>query len=144
MVMGVANVFTGELIDEGMEAVGMGERRETGDRVGGEARGLSTSSARRFVPTLGEDGGDGGEGGVVVGGCSAGMEGGGCEGLGMSREMSKKGSSVTEVKPQAVQVSSERRMPLKMVWTMQLHRSESLLSSSWEVLTELGVNGRSR
>lgn len=40
-------------------------------------------------------------------------EGGG--GFGISREMSKKGSSVTEEKPHSEQVTSDLMVPLKMV-----------------------------
>jgi hypothetical protein len=62
-------------------------------------------------------------GGVEVGGRaeSGGRVAG--EALGMSREISKKGSSVTEVNPHEEQVTSLRRVPLKMVWTRQWHWS---------------------
>ena len=63
------------------------------------------------------------------GGVDEGMEEGE-EALGMSREMSKKGSSVTEVNAQEAQVTSLRRVPLKMVWTRQLHSPSCPVPSS--------------
>jgi hypothetical protein len=138
---------TGEFV----EGTGDWVEGGTGECVEGEEEVGSwfISSARRLVPCLGESGEAEGEEGGGVGGVEGWSEkappGGvtvagraedaGAEeeevvegDLGMSREMSKKGSSVTEVKPQEVHVSSERRVPLKIACTMQL---QSEVSSSW-------------
>lgn len=92
----------------------------------GEAGGVEKVGRLPSVEEGGFEGGIGAEGGAAEEEEKEEEEEGGV-GLGMSREMSKKGSSVTEEKPQPEQVTSDLMVPLKMVWTMQSHLSPVVL-----------------